>query len=79
MKTRITHDQFIEMSTDLAEKEHHEHCEYACCGEHNDFLDYTKCPECGMTPEIQEAHNNDWWAGVDEIEGNLLEEYDLIQ
>jgi len=58
------------LSTELAEKEHHETCEYECCGEHNDFADFDQCPVCKMTPEIQEQHNEQWWACVDEIEGN---------
>lgn len=60
----------IELSTDLAEKEHHENCQYECCGEHNDFQDFKKCPKCGMTEEIQQKHNEEWWGCVDEIESS---------
>ena len=60
----------MELSTDLAEKEHHEHCAYACCGEHNDFADFSVCPVCKMTQDIQQQHNDQWWACVDEIEAN---------
>lgn len=60
----------IKLSTDKAEKEHHETCNYKCCGEHNEFQDFNKCPDCGMTEAIQDAHNDQWWACVDEIEGN---------
>jgi hypothetical protein len=57
-------------SSKIAEEEHHKSCEYECCGSHDDFQDFEKCPVCGMTEEIQDSHNDDWWQAVDEIEGN---------
>lgn len=59
----------MELSSDLAEKEHHESCAYACCGEHNDFADFSVCPVCKMTEAIQDKHNDQWWAIVDSVEG----------
>lgn len=76
-KETIDYDKFVEMSTDMAEEEHHKHCEFECCGEHDDFVDYDKCPKCGMTPEIQEDHNNEWWSAVDEIESDLRQKYNV--
>jgi hypothetical protein len=58
------------LSSELAEESHHDHCAYACCGEHNDFADFSVCPVCKMTPKIQDEHNEDWWAIVDTVEGN---------
>lgn len=76
-KQLIDYDTFVEMSTDLAEEEHHKTCDYECCGEHNEFQEFEKCPKCGMTEAIQEDHNNDWWSAVDEVEANLLEKYEI--
>ncbi len=64
------HDKRMDLSTDLAEEEHHKDCKYACCGEHNDFIDFKKCPECGMTEEIQDEHNDQWWSCIDYVEGD---------
>ncbi len=74
----ITDEEFKEKSSDIAEKEHHKECEFQCCGSHNDFVDYEKCPKCGMTQEIQEKHNDQVWAIIDNAEADLLEKYSIM-
>ncbi|QDI74033.1 hypothetical protein QIT55_gp47 [Nitrosopumilus spindle-shaped virus] len=74
LKTRalITRETLNEYTSDLAEIEHHKTCEFSCCGEHNDFSDFNKCPDCNMTPEQQEDHNDQVWQLIDQFEFNLL-------
>ena len=78
MRILIDQSDFSEMSSEKAEEEHHKECKYACCGEHNDFVDYTKCPKCGMTESIQDEHNDEVWSYIDEIESVLLRKYRII-
>lgn len=69
-KIATVQEKRMDRSTDLAEEEHHKDCKYKCCGSHNDFMDFKKCPDCGMTEEIQDQHNDDWWSCVDYVEGD---------
>ncbi len=41
-KIFITDEEFKMKSSEIAEKEHHAECEYACCGEHSDYFDDEK-------------------------------------
>lgn len=58
-------------SSDIAEKVHHDECEFKCCGEHDDIEwdSVDKCPRCGMTEEQQDSHNDDVWNNIDMVEG----------
>jgi len=76
-KIKISDQEFKEMSSDIAEKEHHKDCKFECCGSHEDFVNFTKCPKCGMTEEIQEQHNDEVWEIIDQAEARLLEKYEV--
>lgn len=58
-------------SSDIAEKVHHDECEFKCCGEHDDieWNSVDKCPRCGMTEEQQDSHNDHVWNNIDMVEG----------
>ena len=79
-KTKIDQSDFSEMSSKIAEDEHHKDCKFECCGEHYDgFIeDNTTCKVCGMTGDQQQDHNDDVWSIIDEAEGSLLERYVII-
>lgn len=81
-KIFITDEKFKEKSSEIAEKEHHRECEFECCGSHNDFLfdgkHLEKCPNCGMTEEIQNKHNDHVWAIIDNAEADLLDNYSIM-
>lgn len=77
-KIKIERSDFSELSSQIAEKDHHSNCDFKCCGEHNDFIDFKKCPKCGMTEEIQDAHNDEVWSFIDAIEENLSYKYEVI-
>jgi len=64
-------------SSAFAEEIHHKKCHFECCGSHEDFVDFTKCPICGMTEEIQDLHNDQVWALIDEKEANSI--YPIIE
>ena len=76
-KIFITEEKFKELSSEIAEKKHHAQCTFACCGSHEDFVDYEKCPKCGMTEEIQDEHNDEVWKMIDNAEFELLEKYTI--
>lgn len=81
-KIFITDEEFKQKSSEIAEKEHHKECEFECCGSHNDFLfdgkHLEKCPKCGMTEEIQDKHNDQVWAIIDNAEADLLDKYSIM-
>ena len=79
MKKKVSREQFMQISSAKAEESHHKYCKYECCGGHNDFVDFTKCPDCGMTEEIQDQHNDEWWACVDDAESQMSDEYEVIE
>ncbi len=60
-------DKKMDLSTDLAEDEHHKECKLDCCGCH-EVGDNGKCKECGMTEDQIDDHNLEWWHCVDYIE-----------
>lgn len=76
-KIKISSCKFKEMSSDIAEERHHQNCKYECCGSHNDFEEFDKCPDCGMTEDIQEKHNDEVWEIIDAVEAKLLEKYEV--
>jgi len=55
-------------SSEYAEQIHHNNCRFECCGSHEDFVNFDKCPVCQMTEEIQDEHNDQVWALIDEKE-----------
>ena len=79
-KIFITDEEFKMKSSEIAEKEHHAECEYACCGEHSDYFDenHKVCPKCGMTEETQDNHNDHVWSIIDHAEANLLDDYQIM-
>lgn len=74
----ISRQDFSEKSSDIAEKIHHASCKFECCGSHEDFVNFTKCPKCGMTEEIQDEHNDLVWEIIDEAEYQLSTKYKVI-
>lgn len=79
-KIFITDEEFKKLSSQIAEKEHHESCEFECCGSHDDFVNYLdkKCSTCGMTEEIQDKHNDQVWSIIDNAEADLLDKYSIM-
>lgn len=77
IKEKISKEDFMKLGTEKAEELHHKYCRYKCCGEHGDFVDYKKCPKCGMTEEIQNKHSDDFWELIDEIEFDLYNYYEV--
>lgn len=71
MKKKISREEFSGLSSEIAEEKHHKDCKYDCCGEHNDFVDFTKCPKCEMTEKIQDQHNDEVWSIIDNVEADF--------
>jgi len=67
----------MEESSAFAEEIHHKECHFECCGSHEDFVDFKKCPVCGMTEKIQDLHNDDVWRLIDDKEAISI--YPIIE
>ena len=80
-KIKLTREEFSEISSDRAEKIHHQTCSFVCCGEHYEgFIDDdTKCPECGMTSEEQQSHNEHVWEIIDNVEHEMYDDYEVTE